>query len=609
MQDADTRESGIRLETEDAYESLLASLPVRTPKKILFIAIPLVPGDLFLADTARRNGYQAYPPLGYLYLASAAKLAIPDLELSILDLNCEMPRRSKLGILDDPSDFWKDLISREIQGSEQIHVCVGNSWGVMTSQFLAVLRFIRDTFPNVTLVTGGAETTLMYKRLIDEDYCHVAFRYQSEMEFKSFLEGCNSSGPAEVPKGIAFKTERGFYESNATGSPPELLDIRDSYDLINLEHYHTSGGMNPYSRYVGEEKTYATVIGNRGCRANCTFCGVKAFYPGPVRSRSPRAIVDEIKYLVEEKGVLLIEFLDDDLTYSRKLSIELFKTMAEELPPDFGWITQNGITGCTISEEIMYWIAESGCRGFKVGVETGNEARMRSIRKPATKDGVRKAGAMFKKYPQIHVSGNYLLGFPSETFSEMMETYNFARELDWDWANFIVCSPAGGTPMFEEFAELGDERTIGNHFGGNIPARSARQAGNFSYQKGYHSDDETSASLASGRDIFELPKDQIPSPEQLKEIWFSFNMEANFLNNTNFKPGGDVEKVVRWFESIFGCYPRDASMCAMLAHGYRLLGNRQKSEYYRDRFHLLHQEYDYWKRRVEEFPELEEYAG
>jgi radical SAM superfamily enzyme YgiQ (UPF0313 family) len=479
----------------------------------------------------------------------------------------------------------------------------------MTAQFLAVLSYIRETFPNITLITGGAETTLNYTRLIEGNYCDIAFRYQSEMQFKSFLEGCSASTQLEVPKGIAFKAQGSFFETEPITGPPELIDIRKAYDLINLEDYHTSGGMNPYSKYVGHEKVYATIMGNRGCRANCTFCGVKAFYPGQVQSRSPRAIVDEIKYLVEKKGVRLVEFLDDDLTYSRKLTVELFKTMAEELPPDFEWITQNGITGCTISEEMMYWIAESGCKGFKVGVETGNEARMRNIRKPATKAGVRKAGEMFKKYPQIHVSGNYILGFPEETFGEMMETYEFARELNWDWANFIVCSPAGGTPMFDEFAALGDERTTGDHFGGNIPARSAPQAGNFSYQKVYQSENDGAESILSGRDIFNMPKDQVPSPEQLKEIWFTFNIIANFFNNTNFLPGGDVDKVVRWFESIFGCYPRDASMCAMLAHGHRLLGNQKNSDYYRDRFHLLHQEYDYWKRRVDEFPELEEFAG
>ena len=584
-----------------AYQSFLDKIPVRNPEKILFVTIPLVPGELFLPETAKLNGYQAYPPLGFLYLAAAARLANPAVNLGVLDINLEMLRQCHLGTLKDPKDFWKELIAQAIETGGRLHVCVNNNWGVMNLQFLAVTRFIKDTFPEVTLLTGGAQTTMNYKRLIEEDYCHIAFRHQSEMEFKSFLSACGGAN-LEVPKGIAFKTDEGYFESKPISNPPELLDIRPYYDLINLEDYHTYGGMNPYSKYVGKEKIYATLLGNRGCRANCTFCGVKAFYPGAVLTRAARSVVDELKYLVEKKGVRLVDFLDDDLIFSQKGSLALFQMMAEELPSDFEWISSNGITGSAISEELMHWMVKSGCKGFKVGVETGNENRLRKTKKPATKDRFRKTGSLFKKYPQVHVGGNYILGFPEETFGELMETFDFANELSWDWANFYICGPAEGTPIFDEFKALNDSRCEGDHFGGLIPARSASQTGDFGYPEGRNS-------VKSGRDIFKLPKNEVPSKEQLVEIWFTFNIETNFFNNPNLKPGGNVEKIVRWFESIFASYPRDASMSAMLAHGYRLLGNQERSDHYRELFHTLHREYAYWQKRVVEFPELLEFAG
>jgi len=585
-----------------AYQTLLDSLPVRTPDRILFVAIPLVPGHLFIPETAKLNGYQAYPPLGFLYLAAAANLAIHGIETTVLDLNLEMLRQSHEGNLEDPASFWKDLIDKEIAKGGRIHVCVNNNWEVMNLQFLAVTRYIKENFPEITLLTGGAQTTLDHRRLVEEDYCHVAFRYQSEMEFKSFLEDCKGSQTSSVPKGIAFKAAEKYHETEPILQPPHLLDIRQNYDLLELDDYHRFGGMNPYSKYVGKELIYSTVLSNRGCRANCTFCGVKAFYPGAVISRSAREVVDEIKYLVNEKGVRLLDFLDDDLVFSQKGALELFTLMAEELPSDFCWISSNGITGSAISEELMGWMVKSGCKGFKVGVETGNEARMRKTKKPATKDRLRKAGAIFKKYPQVHVGGNYMLGFPEETFGELMETYDFANELAWDWANFYICGPAEGTPMYQEFFDLNDERCEGDYFGGLIPARSAPQTGDFGYSG-------SSDSIKSGKDIFNLPKDKIPSPDQLAEIWFTFNIETNFFNNFNFKPGGDVPKIVRWFESIIASYPRDASMSAMLAHGHRLLGNAKAEAHYSGLFHRLHREYPYWQMRVSEFPELLVYAG
>lgn len=595
-------------ELQEAYESFLASLPVRTPRKLLFINIPHVPSDLFLPEIAKKNGYHNYPPMGYLVLAAAARLALPEVELSILDLNHEILRACHQGGLGDVDDYWKQLITREIGQGERLHVCVGNNWAVLTPRFLEITRFIRESFQDVTVVTGGVETTQNYRRVVEGDYCHIAFRHNSEFEFKSFLEACSGTGPLVVPKGVAFNLGDSFYETEPGPVPAEFLDIRPYYNLIEIEQYHKYGGMNPFSRYIDKDKVYGTVLTNRGCRANCTYCAVKAFYPGGATSRPVKSVVDEIRYLMEQRGVRVLDFLDDDVTYGYRRSAELFKTMAEELPPGLAWMSNNGITGCTITEEVMYWMVKSGCKAFKVGVETGNEERLRSIKKPATKDGLRKAGAIFSKYPDVFVNGNYMVGFPGETFGEMMDTFDFANELAWDWAGFFICQPAVGTPMFDAFAALGDDRCQEDNFRGLIPARFAQQRDTFGYYKGYHTDDDVSLSILSGRDVFNLPKDQVPSAEQIKEIWFTFNLMTNFLNNRNWGPSGNVQKIVRWFETILDSYPRDASMCAMLAYGHKLLDNREESEIYRAKFHSLLEQYSYWRRRAEEFPELLEYA-
>ena len=454
------------------------------------------------------------------------------------------------------------------------------------------------------------EVTQSYKRIVEGDHCDIAFRYDAEAPFREFLESCEEDKARTVPGGIAFNVAGEFFETPAPREPStEFLDIRPYYHLIDVANYHRYGGLNPFTRYLGKDKVYGTALSNRGCRSHCTFCGVLAFYPDSVRGRTARSVVDELKFLAEEKGVRLIDWLDDDLVYSKKRSVELFRLMAEELPPDFEWVAINGITGCAITEEIMYWMVKSGCKAFKVGIESGNEAMLRKIKKPATKNKLHEVSAVYNKYPEVYVSGNYMLGFPGETFGELMDTFDFANELSWDWANFSICQPAAGTPIFDAFKELGDDRCNEGHFDGLIPARLAKQTGDFGYEQRNGGSGPAAGKLLSGRDIFDLPRDQIPTGEQMKEIWFTFNIVTNFFNNRNFKPAGNLDKIIRWFESILASYPRDASMCAMLAHGYGLHGDTKRSQEYREKFHSLCAEFDYWKRRVEEFPELLDYAG
>ena len=79
---------------------------------------------------------------------------------------------------------------------------------------------------------------------------------------------------------------------------------------------------------------------------------------------------------------------------------------------------------------------------------------------------------------------------------------------------------------------------------------------------------------------------------------------VGFLNNPNFGPKGNLEKITRWFESIYAGYPFDASMAAALAKSYTMMNDRKSSLHYKKRFNKILQESGYWQNRVKEFPEI-----
>src|SRR4051794_40990884 len=75
------------------YAEFHASLPVRRPRRLVLVNPPQVPKELFSLEIARLKGYYAFQPVGLLYIAAVAKAAMPDLEVSVLDLNFELLRR------------------------------------------------------------------------------------------------------------------------------------------------------------------------------------------------------------------------------------------------------------------------------------------------------------------------------------------------------------------------------------------------------------------------------------------------------------------------------------------------------------------------------------
>jgi len=97
--------------------------------------------------------------------------------------------------------------------------------------------------------------------------------------------------------------------------------------------------------------------------------------------------------------------------------------------------------------------------------------------------------------------------------------------------------------------------------------------------------------------------------QKLQEIWFTFNLITNFFRNRNLSQSGNPAKVVKWVESVHSVYPFDASMCAFLAFGHKLLGDQAMGEQYDRKFHEILGQSQYWKMRIGQFPEIRRLVG
>jgi radical SAM superfamily enzyme YgiQ (UPF0313 family) len=593
-------------DAEAAFQEFIANLHVPNPRQLVLVQPQLVPEDLFDLETARRGGYFIYPPVGLLYIAAVAKQVSPDLEVKVLDLNYEMLRQSQ----SDHFTYrvWEELLFDAIKDCDAPHVGVTYMFGTTKPTFLAVSKFIRENFPQAPILSGGVQATYDFKEMLESGFCDIVFRNEGELQYKAFLERCLDPNSRSLPRGSAIRSRNGVCElGEPEGDIPLDWDIRPYYSLLDIKNYHLYGSLGPYSRYTGAKKPFATVLSNRGCRARCTFCTVRNFNGFGVRQRPVESVVEEIKFLVREKGIRQIEWLDDDLLWNTGRAVELFKGLATEIP-ELEWTCGNGFIAVAATEEVMYWMAESGMTAFKIGIESGNDHMLHRIKKPTTKPKLREKRKLFNQYPEVLAGANFIIGFPNETFGEMMDSYNFANELKWDWTSFYVCMPLKGTEMFSAFQELGDDRCEEEGYHKMpTPGRSAPR-GEFGYQF-----QQGGPLIRTGQDIFNLPYDAVvgegeTGKEQLKEIWFTFNLLTNFIHNANFSPGGNPDKLVRWLEALHSGYPHDASMCAGLVRGYKLLGNPDSAAMYRKKFEAILAESAYWRKRVAEFPELLEFA-
>jgi len=560
--------------------------------KVLLVQAPQFLFDTFNADIVKSGGAYAYPPVGLQFVKSA--LEARGFAVDIFDLNYELLKRT----IED-SDFhletWTEVLDKRLGEGDWTQfgvtcTCVPGHPSDANYFFSDIMRRIMALGRGI-VVAGGSIATKHNAYFLQNDLCHFVVSGEGERKSEWLFDLLHRRDDTVAAQGgIFFKDPNGVAASEG-GIDGELSSsVRDTYKDIPLEQYWGLGCLNPFSKMAGRRlgeqgARFATIQLNRGCRANCKFCGVYEFMGKGVRQRETDNVIDEIRYLVAQRGARHIDILDDDFLGISRQRQGLVEVLAEiaDLRTEYGvtWAAGNGLVAASLDEELLELMDRAGCVGFRMGIESGNDEMMKFLRRPSSKKAVRRAAQMLQRHPDIFVSGNYIIGFfGTETFAEIMDTYRFSGELNLDWAGFSVFQ---FTSKLEAENQAPGE-TSTNDF---VPTKDhwLRLI-------------EGEGDILSGPAVFSIAPDTVPSAGQIKEIWFAFNLLANYVGNKNLRPDGRPDKLASWIDSVYLSYPGNAYMPLFSGMAHVLMGdgaeamkrlgeargNLEKSAYWRWRF-------------------------
>lgn len=557
-------------------------------KNILLIQIPQFILNSFSPDIAKKRGYYAFPPTGLQYLYEALKQR--DLKVRILDLNFLILKKVSEESFDHTR--WLSIVEEYLQYYEPFIVGVSCMYDTSIKQFIQILEFLKE-YNHSVVITGGVFPTYEWERLLDRELCHFVIRGEGEDKINYLFDYLTHQNQHHSPTaGIFFKFYDKIQGSVGHQYPVHLMgDLIASYDVVPIEEYHRFGALNPFSRMADlNDSPYAALQMNRGCRAACTFCSVRDFMGKKVRTRPLNDIIREMQFLIEVKGIRHFEWLDDDLLYSKQQFQELLKTIIKK-NWRITWSANNGIIAAALDADTLSLMRDSGCIGFKIGVETGNEELLRKVRKPGTIKSFRQVSNLLGSIPEIFVGANFMLGLPGETFGQMMDSFRFSLDLDFDWSSFTLCQMIRGATAFSEFEDYFDSQmnSRGEIVHNFIPSRLTTN-GRMT----------TDSNIHHGLDVFQLNPSSVPTTQQTREIWFTFNLVGNYFNNKNLMPGGRVEKFIAWVEMALCSYPYNPYMSLFLALAYVIAENKTKSALYYQKT-VENCKNIYWRKRFQQF--------
>lgn len=280
-------------------------------------------------------------------------------------------------------------------------------------------KILKEVNQKVKICIGGPHASICPEELEPLQCIDYIIRGEGEITFPQILK--NIDDGKKIPKVI-------------DGHRPEDLDDSPwaDRDLFNcLEE--------PFVPFL--EAPFVTVIAGRGCKYNCNYCqpAERLMFGHKVRRRSVENVIDELKSLRERFNFKSWMLHDDCITEDRDWVMEFCRRYKEanfEQP----FVVQSRADLICRNRDMIQAFYNAGLRLCIVGFESGSDRVLKFLRKGSGRAQNLEAAKILSEIG-IKIWANYMLGLPTETKEEVLETYTMLEQI-----KPYHCSPAFYTP-------------------------------------------------------------------------------------------------------------------------------------------------------------------
>ena len=226
-------------------------------------------------------------------------------------------------------------------------------------------------------------------------------------------------------------------DNTLPGQAWDLLDM-NKYKAHNWHTFHNLDTRNKY----------ASLQTSLGCQFKCTFCCIIAqFERNTIRFWSPKHIIKEIKYLVEEHGIYNIKIPDEMFVLNPKQVTGICDEILKEGLGDKLNFWAYARIDTLEDNEMLKKMLKSGFRWLALGIESSSKH---------VRDGVVKGRfdnydieGIVKKVRDMgfYVGANYIFGLPDDTLDSMKQTLDLSLRINSEWSNYYSAMAYPGSKL------------------------------------------------------------------------------------------------------------------------------------------------------------------
>jgi len=365
-------------------------------------------------DEAR--GYN--PPLGLLYLAAYLQ-EYSRHQVEILDCQVE------------------ELNYKQIES--HIREKDPNIIGLTTMTFtlidvLNIAKIAKKINPEIKIILGGPHVDIYPEETINQPYIDYLVLGEGEAPLKNLLDNINSIDDLHQVKSVVFKDDHRIINTGRA----ELNQDLDSlpFPARHLTYY------KKYSSVLSKITPVTTMFTSRGCPYNCLFCD-RPHLGKIFRARSAKNVVDEMEECLK-MGIKEILIYDDTFTVDRQRVVDICSEI-QKRKLNINWDVRARVD--TIDRESLKMMKSSGCQRIHYGVEAGTQKILNILRKGITLEQIEKAFKLSREIG-LETLAYFMIGSPTETKKDILETIRFAKKLKPDFAHITITTPFPATDLY-----------------------------------------------------------------------------------------------------------------------------------------------------------------
>lgn len=357
--------------------------------------------------------FARFPPLGLEYIAGYIR---DFAEVRILDYRFEKNVRRAI------RRFEPDVIGISVLNCVRAH----DSYSVAS-----LCRKESDAM----IVGGGLHATLCPEEVLDKGF-DVVVRGEGEITFGEILKADGLKGV----KGISFKDKGRIVHKK------EMPLVEDPDELPPPARDLRSPATN-YSMNKGLMKA-DLLSTSRGCTGNCNFCSPAVYYKGRWRAHSPEYVMENLRRIEAPWVVLTDDHFMGDLARVEKLCDMIIE---EGLQKAF-FIQTRLVPG---KKALMKKMVEAGFKMITFGIEGPSQEKVDRFGKGMSVGVIKKFIRGWREAGAEFINGSFVFAHPDDSLEDLLAFGDFARDIDLDFADFIMLTPYPGTRVYKDYDKEG----------------------------------------------------------------------------------------------------------------------------------------------------------